>query len=611
MRTPQPFIHDWFSDVAARTPDAIAIAHGARQVAYATLDDESDRLANRLRADGLAVGQTIAILAADPVRFVSAVLGVLKAGGVFVPLDPRLPAARRQAIVDEVAPRLLLADAELAVAARELARGAPLLTIDEAVTGPAGRPGLALDPDAPCYVFFSSGSTGRPKGIVGRLKAIDHFIRWEIGALGIGPDARVSQLTATGFDAVLRELFVPLCAGGTLVAPLRRDALFDAAALLRWLENERITLLHGVPSLFFGLLGEPLRAANLPALRHVLLAGEVVPPGAADRWLSVFGERIALVNLYGPSETTMVKFAHRIRDEDRRRASIPIGRPIDGTEALLLDEAGALCAPGAVGEIHIRTAYRSLGYLNRPDLTAAAFIPNPHGDGDPDDLLYRTGDFGRLGPDGVYEFLGRKDAQLKIRGVRVEPAEIEEALRAHPAIREAGVAALPDGDGQLTLRAWVTAPDGVDEAALRAWLAARLPDALVPGAFVVVAALPRTASGKLDRAALPALEPVAAVAPADAAQADAAAPRTDTERRLAAIWSAVLGRDQIGVDDNFFRIGGHSLLVMSMMSRVRREFGDALVLRHFFAGPTLGAFARQIDTLGATPGAGALEIGEL
>jgi enterobactin synthetase component F len=160
----------------------------------------------------------------------------------------------------------------------------------------------------------------------------------------------------------------------------------------------------------------------------------------------------------------------------------------------------------------------------------------------------------------------------------------------------------------LTLRAWVTAPDGVDEAALRAWLAARLPDALVPGAFVVVAALPRTASGKLDRAALPALEPVAA---ADAAQADTAAPRTDTERRLAAIWSAVLGRDRIGVDDNFFRIGGHSLLVMSMMSRVRREFGDALVLRHFFAGPTLAAFARQIDTLGATPGADALEIGEL
>lgn len=596
MHQPLPPIQDWFSAVAAEAADEIAIAHGERTVCYAELDDWSNRLANRLLVDGDLAGRKVAILSIDPVQLITAILGVLKAGAIFVPLDNRNPPARLQAILDETDADRLLVDAALAAHARQLTPRVPILAVEEAISGAAGRPDVRHDPDAPCYVFFSSGTSGRPKGIIGRLKAIDHFIRWEIRALGIGRGVRVSQLTSPGFDAILRDIFVPLCTGGTVCAPARREDLLDAAALASWLETERINLLHCVPSLFFGLLNEPMAATRLPSLNHILLAGEVVPPRAVDRWFGMFGERIKLVNLYGPSETTMIKFAHLIRDEDRRRASIPIGTPINGAEALILDSAGRPCEAGAVGEIHIRTPYRSLGYLNRPELTSAAFIRDPDGTTD-DDLLYKTGDLGRQLPGGLYEFHGRKDDQVKIRGVRIELAEIEETLRCHPSVRDAGVTVVPDGNGSTRVDAWVTARGDVEPHAVRAFVAQTLPDEIVPSMIAVMESLPRTASGKLDRAALSMLARAASASVDPESGADDGTPRSDTERRVAAIWSAVLGRAEIGVHDNFYSVGGHSLMVMSMMSRARREFQLALQLRHFFAGPSIAAFAHQIDAL--------------
>jgi len=611
MPAPLPLIQDWFSAVAAEMRDEIAIAHGKRLVRYAELDDLSNRLANHLLADGGLAGQRVAILSVDPVQFIIAIIGVLKAGGIFVPLDNRNPPARLRAILDEITASRLLSDAALAEHARLLAPTVPVDSIEEAASGAAGHPDVRHDPDAPCYVFFSSGTTGRPKGIVGRLKAIDHFIRWEIHALGIGRGVRVSQLTAPGFDAILRDIFVPLCAGGTVCAPARREDMLDGGALVRWLETERINLLHCVPSLFFGLLAEPLEETHLPSLNHILLAGEVVPPNAVDRWFATFGERIKLVNLYGPSETTMVKFAHVIRDEDRRRVSIPIGLPIDGAQALILDSAGRPCETGTVGEIHIRTPYRSLGYLNRPDLTAAAFIRHPDASAD-DDVIYRTGDLGCRLPDGLYEFHGRKDDQVKIRGVRVELAEIEEALRHHPAVREAGATEESDSNGNKQVRAWVVTRTDAQPHEIRSFVAQTLPDEMMPSTITVVESLPRTISGKLDRAALGAS---ASVGPDGSSPKDG--PRSETERRLADIWSAVLGPVKIGVHDNFYSLGGHSLKVMSMMSRVRREFELDLQLRHFFAGPTVAAFAREIDTLRGERNASSVhqnsdvELGEL
>ncbi len=597
-----PFIQDWFSAVAAQFPDRVAIARGPRQVRYGTLESRSNRIANALLAGGPA--PTVAILAADPIVVMETILGVLKAGGVFVPLDLRHPAARLAAILDETAPDWIACDGESAALAQTLPHKARLLRIDTDIAAGDTRPAVAVSPDAPCYVYFSSGSTGRPKGIVGRLKAVAHFIRWERKALAIDGPIRVSQLTTPSFDAFLRDMFVPLCSGGTSCVPERREDILDPRAFLDWLERERIELLHCVPSLFFTLLREDLTPGRLPDLRHILLAGEVLPPGAVDRWMAVFGERIRLVNLYGPSETTMIKFAHVVGDEDRTRRSVPIGKPIDGTAALLLDAQGRVCPPGAVGEIYIRTPYRSLGYLNQPELTAAAFIRNPFSDAK-DDLVYKTGDLARTLPNGSFEFLGRADTQVKIRGVRIELSEVEEACRRHPGIAEAAAIVRQDGEGGARLQVYVTLADKDSPPALRDFLARILPDEMIPSAIFVLDAMPRTISGKLDRLALAGLE--------DAAGLDDApyvAPRTETERRIAAIWAALLGRPRIGSDDDFFRSGGDSLLAMSAISRAATAFDIEIPLRRLFEAPTLCAFARQVDAVRARESA-EMESGEL
>ncbi|HWA89088.1 MAG TPA: non-ribosomal peptide synthetase [Rhizomicrobium sp.] len=582
-----PLIHDWFSSVAAAVPDAVAIERGGLEVSYADLEASSNRIANFLLAGGPA--RTVAILSSNPVSVMTAILGVLKAGGIFVPLDLRQPSARLNEILAETAADVILCDDGETARAQLPENRARCATLETALGAGAVRPALDVDPDAPCYVYFSSGSTGRPKGIVGRLKAIAHFISWEKDALDIQPGIRVSQLTTPSFDAFLRDMFLPLCSAGTVCVPERREDILDPRALIGWLEDRRIGLLHCVPSLFFTLLRDDLEPSRLPDLRHVLMAGEVLPPGAVDRWMSVFGERIRLVNLYGPSETTMIKFAHFVAEADRTRRSVPIGKPIADTEAFLLDAQGRFCPAGAVGEIHIRTPYRTHGYLNQPALTAQAFVRDPAGDA-PDALVYRTGDLARQLPDGSYEFLGRRDSQVKIRGVRVELSEIEEVLCRHPAVIEAAAAVHGAEAGGARLYAYVQLSS--EASGLREHVAGHLPEEMVPSAVFVLDRLPRTVSGKLDRRALP--------APSEATQlAETAyvAPRTETERRLAAIWADVLRCARIGRDDDFFRSGGDSLLAMSAISRAATAFEVEIPLRRLFEGPTLAAFARQVELL--------------
>lgn len=583
-----PFVQDRVSAVAAAAPKQCAIQWGIRTMDYATLESRSNAIANTLLEHG--EGLKVVLAAADPIAMMSAILGVLKAGGIFVPIDPRQPSARLQTMLDDVAPDLFLHDGgEGEEMAARLARRCPLQAIEAAARGPDVRPRIAGDPDAPCYVYFSSGTTGRPKGIVGRLKAIAHFIDWEREALSIPDGVRVAQLTTPSFDAYLRDMLVPLCSGGTVCAPADREIVLDPRRLLAWLEQERIALLHCVPSLFFTLLGEPLAAERLPALRHILLAGEVLPPGAVDRFMSVFGERIQLVNLYGPSETTMVKFAHFVGPADRTRNSVPIGKPIPGCDALLIDEGGQACPLGSVGELFIRTPYRSLGYLNQPHLTAKAFIQNPLSDA-PGDIVYRTGDLARQLPDGAYEFLGRKDRQVKIRGVRVELAEVEDVLRRHPAIVDAAAVMRDDDDSGPRLCAFVTLRDGAQADDLTAYLVAHLPEEMRPSALYRLDVMPRTASGKLDRLALP--------LPSEASRLEEAAyvaPRDGTEQRLADIWTDLLKRPQIGRDDDFFASGGDSLMAISVVSRAALEFGVEVPLRCLFEAPTLAAFAALVE----------------
>jgi len=437
-----------------------------------------------------------------------------------------------------------------------------------------------------CYVYFTSGSTGRPKGIAGRLKAIDHFIRWEIETLGLQAGVRVSQFTNPSFDAYLRDMFVPLCAGGTVCVPLDFGNVLDGPQLVKWIDDSRINLIHCVPSLFRALIHEDLHPEHFPSLQHVLLSGEPLLPADVKRWMSIFGDRIRLVNLYGPSETTMIKFFHFVTAADQDRRAIPIGKPMTGAKAIVVDEQGKACPVGTVGEIYIRTPYRSLGYFKQPELTSEVFIPNPFGN-KPDDIVYKTGDLGRVLEDGSFEFMGRKDRQVKIRGIRVELSEIEDLLLGHEAVKDVVVVDREDTSGNKYLCAYVVMSGEVMQGALRDYLAEHVPGYLVPSAFVTLETLPRTATGKVDRSALPAV--------GQEVKRAFIAPSTETEQTLADIWVQVLGVERISVDDSFFELGGHSLLATQVTSRIRLIFHIEISLRAMFESPTLRGLAAKID----------------
>jgi amino acid adenylation domain-containing protein len=520
-----------FCAAAERHADTLAIEYDAFDedvparpgMTYAELDRRSNQLARCLAGQGVAPGMPVAILAEDTAMVVTAILAVLKAGAAFVPLDPRLPPARLAAMLAVAQPVLVLVEREAAAALAKLdlhvsmrpawlpldgasAPGVqqpdwPLRNVEWRAESTAPRH-VPMAPDAFCYIFFTSGSTGEPKAIAGRFQSIGHFIQWEIDSFGVGPGTRVSQLTTPSFDAFLRDIFTPLCAGGTVCVPDDRQRVLVPGELAAWLELRQIQLVHCVPTVFRLLLEDPGPADALPDLRWILLAGEAVTPNDVLRWTQCFGERIRLANLYGPSETTMTKFCHVITAADGRRRSVPIGRPIPGASALVVDAHDRQCVPGAVGEILIRTPYRTLGYYRRPDLTAEVFVADPSARDAGENVVYRTGDLGRELPDGSFELVGRRDNQVKIRGVRVEPSEIEDRLRSMPGVVDVAVVVQASKDDAPCLHAYVVTRDEPRIAEWRNGLAQTLPEVMIPTGFTLLAALPRTITGKVDRQAL-------------------------------------------------------------------------------------------------------------
>ena len=589
-------IREMFRQSAGQFGDRPAFRGGGLSVSYAELDRRSDHLAAALRSGGLAAGDRVAIVPGQPFDTVLGVLGVLKAGGAFVPVDPRTPVKRLAAMFDLVSPAACLLGEGVEEGLAGAGSGpAPrvLRLVDGRVAAPA--PPLAEPPwpmaemgqDDLCYVYFTSGSTGQPKGISGRFRGIAHFIRWEIEAFGVGPGWRVSQLTSPSFDAYLRDMFVPLCAGGTLCAPADRETITDGRRLAAWLENEEIQLVHTVPSLFRTLLAaDP--PGSFPALRWVLLSGEPLLPSDVRRWSELQGSTARLVNLYGPSETTMTKFVHFVEPADAERRAVPIGKPMPGARAVILDARGKVCPPRSVGEIYIRTPFRSLGYFGRPDLTREVFVPNPFGS-DPEDLIYKTGDLGRVLEDGTFELLGRQDSQVKIRGVRIELAEIENLLLTDERVREAVVVDREDASGTRFLCAYVVLSEPVSPSELHAFLALSLTDPSIPSLFVRLETLPRTLSGKVDRRALPAPERMRAET-----GSDAAAPGSAIEEMVAVLFARTLGADRVGPHESFFALGGHSLLATQLLARLRSSLGVDVPLRKLFDGPTIAGLSRAV-----------------
>ncbi|HEX8273687.1 MAG TPA: amino acid adenylation domain-containing protein [Longimicrobiaceae bacterium] len=591
-------VHELVSAQAARTPGAVAVAFEGEALSYAELEARSNRLARRLRGLGVGPETRVGVCLERSAGLVVALLAVLKAGGAYVPLDPEHPAERLAYLAEDAgAPVLLTLEPLLE---RVPARGARLLCLDRDADGVAAESAEPLPPGAGpdnlAYVIYTSGSTGRPKGAMNTHRGVANRLLWMQAEYGLGPGDVVLQKTPFGFDVSVWELFWPLLAGARLV-PARPGGHQDPAYLSELVEREGVTTLHFVPSMLRAFLeaGEPARCGSL---RRVVCSGEALPYELTERFRAAL-PGAELHNLYGPTEAAVDVTSWRC--EPRERRVVPIGRPVANTRLYVLDAAGEPAPAWVPGELHLGGVQLGRGYLGRPELTAERWVPDALS-GEPGARLYRTGDRARWTSAGEVEYLGRTDFQVKVRGVRIEPGEIEAVLLEHAAVREAAVAVREDAPGDPRLVAWVVPRAGAEAAPaeLRAHLRERLPEAMVPAALVVLEALPLTPSGKLDRRALPAPERESAAR---------VAPRTPAEELLAGIWAETLSVERVGAEESFFELGGHSLLATRVVSRVREAFGVELPLREVFAAPTLAGMAGRIEALRGAGAAPPISIG--
>ena len=596
-RPAHPLLTESFLACAAHAPAQTAIRESGRDHSYAHLAETSARLAAHLVAIGVRAGDAVAVTGSRGFALVSAMLGVFRSGGTLLTLDPRLPVERRKTMVEQAGAKVVLfVGADGAVDALRAA-GWHSVVIDP-VTATLDRPAThgevgalpELDPAQPAYVFFTSGSTGVPKGVRGTHGGLAHFLAWQRQTFGIRPTDRASQLTALSFDVVLRDTFLALTSGATLCIPAEADVI-DPPKILAWLAAERVSIVHVVPSLARLWLSHAPPGLALPDLRCVFFAGEPLMEALVRRFRQV-GATALIVNLYGPTETTLAKCFYRVPDEPHPGVQ-PIGHPLPQTQVILLNRRRKPCGVGEIGEIAIRTPFRTLGYVNSPELTARVFVQNS-ATADPDDLIYLTGDSGRYRPDGLLEILGRIDNQVKIRGVRIEPGEIEAALGQHARVREAVVVARDDVTEAKILVAYVVLAAPVERRAqaevvsdLRAFLRARLPETMVPAAYVLLPAIPLNANGKVDRKALPPPERLDVP--------DGGAPSTALEEQLAAIWAEVLGIRSVGINESFFDLGGDSLTAMGVLLRMRGVGVDDSICRAILQGRTIAEIAGIAD----------------
>ncbi|MBS2029234.1 MAG: amino acid adenylation domain-containing protein [Deltaproteobacteria bacterium] len=588
-RPPHAPVTDAFLACVARWPERVAISEASRSTTYRELERDSRAVAALLVKQGVKKGDVVAVTGPRGSAMVSAMLGILRSGAVLLTLDPRLPLERRRLMLEQAGARRLIALGNLDV---DGLTGAGIQVVRTSQDANTVVPELTatelptIDPESPAYVFFTSGSTGVPKGVLGRHAGLAHFLDWQRTRFELMPDDRASQLTALSFDVVLRDTFLALTSGGTLCIPDEADVL-EPAKILGWLQAQRATVLHVVPSLARLWLAHAPPGLTLPDLRLVFFAGEPLTDVTVRQFRSVFGTRTTIVNLYGPTETTLAK-CFQVVGARTEPGVQPVGRTLPETQALVLNKRRVQCGIDEAGEIAIRTPFRTLGYLNAPDVNARVFIKNPYRN-DEADLLYLTGDAGRYRADGLLEILGRLDDQVKIRGIRVEPGEVEAVLVQHPGVREAVVVPRDDGAGGKALVAYVVprASDGV--ASLREFLRARLPEQLVPSHFVTLSALPLNANGKVDRKELPMPS-----GSERALETTRVAARDAVEAKLLKMLEQLMETSGVGLDDDFFELGGHSFLALELVTEIEKELGARVPLGALLTQGTPRALAELI-----------------
>ncbi len=605
-------VYELFSARARQHPDRLALSDPRERWSYGELEARANQLAHYLIAQGVRPQDPVAIYGHRSASLVWGVMGVLKAGGAFVILDPSYPATKIQDVLELAQPRAWL-QVEAAGEPPALLRSyvaelncVAMLTLPGRSAAASGGfladystepPAVKAGQEDLAYLAFTSGSTGKPKGIMGRHGPLSHFLPWQSRTFDLRETDRYSMLSGLAHDPLHRDMFTSLCLGAALYAP-DPERIAEPGWLARWMHEQQVTVAHLTPAMLQILTQTDAGSTDardvIPSLRRAFTVGDVLTRRDVARLYQVASQAIC-VNFYGSTETQRaVGYLEIGRDlESMQRETIPLGRGMKDVQLLVLNARGELAGVGEMGEIYVRSPHLARGYRGQPELTAEKFLVNPFRPV-AGDRIYRTGDLGRYLPDGTVEFQGRTDFQVKIRGFRIELGEIEGALKMHPAVKDV-VVVTREIRGEKRLVAYVVPEGRVDSRqqtvdSLRDYLRERLPDYMIPSAFVMLAELPLTPNRKIDRAALPDPEVEAE------AESSYAAPRTPVETTLAEIWAQVLGVERVGINDNFFNLGGHSLLATQLVARTRQIFGSSYSLHMLFESPTVAGAAAAIGS---------------
>ncbi|MFT7033723.1 MAG: amino acid adenylation domain-containing protein [Cyclobacteriaceae bacterium] len=598
--------------LALERKSAIAVEEDDRNISYADLKMKSDVIGDFLYKYGISKNSKVGVFLPNGVNHVVTFLGVSKAAGIFFPLDIDYPIQRFEYLINTVKPKYIITDnkhykffkeklIELNLYQKYFNKVILLnqdslqpYFLDGAKHSEEVRERQLTEEDDSMYLMNTSGSTGQPKIIEGMHKSVSHFLHWEVKEFGLNKETVGCVLARPSFDLNLREVFAPLLAGGKLLVP-NNEVKGNPNKLARWIKDHEINLIHPIPSIFRLLMHEVKNDANckhcLSELANVLFAGEALFGKDIHEWLKVGNKDAFLANLFGPSETTLAKIFYRIGTPDSYQSSevIPLGKPLPNTVILLMD-GQRLCNPGAVGEILIKTPFRSKGYFNNPDLTAEKFVQNPlHNDFE--DIVYKTGDLGRLREDETLLFVGRIDSQVKVRGNRIELPEVEKSLLAYDSIDQVVVLAVKNSNNDNVLVCYYTGDKKIEELRVREFLKRSLPDYMFPSFYIRLEEFPLNINGKIDRKSLRSPEEMLYE------QTSFEPPKTELEKKLAEIWSAVLDLKKVGVNNSFYELGGHSLSVAKVVTRVFGELAVDLSLRDVFKHSTIKKLASLISSM--------------
>ncbi|WP_157450450.1 non-ribosomal peptide synthetase [Bradyrhizobium sp. ARR65] len=586
---PQVCAHEIFELQVDRNPEAVAVVFGNRQLSYRDLNEQANRVAHHLRRRGVRPNTLVGVCFERSPEMVVALLAVWKAGGAYVPLDPTYPKERLSFMIQDAQPLVLLTDKKCA---RLLTMsGDKVICLDDdwqKLSQESGdNPAPIAVPSNLAYVIYTSGSTGRPKGAMIVHRGLVNYLWWAIGAYGVDPGRSVPVHTSISFDLTVTSLYTTLLGGGIAeLLPEDVGAQNLLAALLRAGDRGLVKITPAHLELLSAQIGMDQAACMATAF---VIGGENLFAETLQLWRD-HAPSTRLFNEYGPTETVVGCCVQEVQAADPRSGSVPIGRPIANTQLYVLDENLRPVGPGVMGELFIGGVGVGLGYLNRPDLTAERFVPDRFS-GVKGARLYKSGDLARYRTDGTLEYLGRADDQVKIHGYRIELGEVEANLAAHPSVQASAVLAREDEPGNRQLIGYLVPRKGetVETDQMRAFLKARLPDYMVPAQFVFLDALPLTPNGKVDRKLLP--------APSNASVGKGGAPQTETEKAVAALWSELLGVDGIGIEDDFFDLGGQSMTAVGLVARLRTAFDVNLELATLFERPNIAELSEAIDVL--------------